>query len=120
MRSLTEAWEMARGSIGKAQERQKYQHDKGARDVKFSIGDRVFVYMPASKANKAYKFAKPFEGPYRVLATYENGADVRLVDQPSSGTLRVALDRLRQCPEQIVSLEGQVTRRKRGRPPKVH
>lgn len=84
MKSLGEAWELA-----------KYQHDKKANDVNFSAGDRVFVYMPALKANKIYKFAKPFEGPYRVLTTYDNGAEVRLVDQPSAESIRVAMDRLR-------------------------
>ena len=72
------------------------------------------MYMPAIKATKTHKFARPFEGPYRITAIYDNGADVRLVDQPSSNAIRVALDRLRHCPAQITSLEGQM-RRKRGR-----
>ena len=117
VKSFGEAWELAKDNIKKAQ---KYQHDKKANDVNFAVGDRVFVYMPASKANKAYKFAKPFEGPYRVLATYDNGADVRLVDQLSAESIRVAMDRLRRCPEQISSLEGQIKRRKRGRPCKAN
>ena len=48
--SMVEAWEIARTSIKKAQRRQKQQHDRKARDPKFVIGDRVFVYMPASKS----------------------------------------------------------------------
>ena len=33
------------------------------RDPKLSVGDAVFVYFPAKKSGKAYKFARPFQGP---------------------------------------------------------
>ena len=74
IQSMGWAWELARQNIGKAQKQQKTQHDKKAKDPKFSVGDRVFVYMPVSKA---CMFVKPFKGPYQIiaLATYDNGAD---------------------------------------------
>ena len=118
MQSLGEAWKLAQENIGKAQKSQKEQHDKKARDAKFSVGERVFVFMPAKKTGKAYKFAKPFEGPYRVLATYDNGADVCLVDKPTSPSIRVAMDRLRLCPSQIPTDVKVSPKRKRGRPKK--
>ena len=113
--SMAEAWEIARTSIKKAQRRQKQQHDRKARDPKFVIGDRVFVYMPASKSSQAYKFAKPFEGPYRIIAMYDNGADVRLVDRPTAPPIRVALDRLRHCPGQITENSYKRAKKRRGR-----
>ena len=47
--------------------------------------------MPLAKANKAYKFARPFDDPYRVVKIYEGegqGAEVRPVDQPTSEAIR--------------------------------
>ena len=44
----------------------------------FSVGDRVFVYMPAAKACKAYKFTRPFNGPNRIIEQSNSGV---LVDQ---------------------------------------
>jgi len=56
--------------------------------------------MPAAKATKAYKFARPFHGPYRITAVHETGIEVRPVDRPQEGSIRVALNRVRR-PEQI-------------------
>ena len=36
------------------------------RQTKSQPGDRV-VYIPAAKACKAYKFARPFCGPYQII-----------------------------------------------------
>ena len=103
MTSMSEAWELAKSSVRKAQQRQKKFHDRKAKDPKFAVGHRVFVYMPAAKSSKAHKFARSFQGPYRITAMYSNGADVRWVDRPSCPSIRVALDRLRHCPSQLVS-----------------
>ena len=42
-------------------------NDCRTRLPRFKVGDRVFIYMPAAKACKAYKFARPFYGPYRIV-----------------------------------------------------
>ena len=57
--------------------------------------------MPAEKSGQAYKFAKPFRGPYRVERTYENGADVRMLEKPGDKPIRVAFNRLRRCPKEL-------------------
>ena len=67
----------------------------------FAEGDRVFVFKPAAKSGKAYKFARPFHGPYRIVKLYDNGADVRPVDRSQEAPIRVPLNRLRECPEEI-------------------
>jgi len=85
----------------KAQKKQKLYHDKKARATSFRVGDRVFVHMPALKTGPAHKLARPFKGPYRVLATYPNGAEVVPVDRPRAAPIRIAFNRLRQCPEDI-------------------
>lgn len=99
--NLSEAWERAQQNVRKAQKKQRKQHDKRVRMPKFAVGDRVFVYKPSAKTGKAYKFAKPFHGPYRILVLYEGGADVTLVDRPREAPIRVPFERLRVCSEEI-------------------
>ena len=89
--SLSEAWELARTHIEKAQQHQKDVHDRRAGNPKYHVGERVFVYMPAAKSTKAYKFARPFHGPYRVVAVYDTGLEVRPVDQPQKDPIRIGV-----------------------------
>ena len=57
----------------------------------------MFVYMPKEKASKAYKFARPFYGPYRVVEVLETGLVVRPVDRPEGETMQVACNRVRDA-----------------------
>ena len=98
---LTTAWELARTNINRAQKAQKKLHDKRAKEPPIQVGDRVYVYMPMKKLGKAHKFALPFEGPYRVLALYPNGVDLQSIEKPKSRQIRVALNRVRLCPDEI-------------------
>lgn len=97
---LQEAWHLTQDQVKKAQKRQKSTFDRQARQPTYSVGERVFVYMPAAKASKAYKFARPFYGPYRVV-TYNTGLEVRPVDRPIQIPFRISFKRVRRCPEQI-------------------
>ena len=63
---MSNAWESAKAAIKRAQKQQKTQYDKRAKDPNVSVGDTVFVYFPAKKSGRAYKFARPFQGPYLV------------------------------------------------------
>ena len=96
---MDEAWELARSNIKKAQKNQKLYHDQRSKPPNFKVGDRVMVYMPAAKACKSYKFARPFHGPYRIIAQDETGVVVRPVDKPQAKSFRVAYDRVRYCSE---------------------
>ena len=98
---ISRAWTLAQQSVKKAQNRQKLQHDRHAKDPQFQVGARVFVYMPAAKSGKAYKLARAFHGPYRVVEVVENGLLVRPIDKPRDTPIRVALNRVRCCPKQI-------------------
>ena len=62
----------------------------------------MFVFMPAKKTGHMRKLACPFHGPYCVVEVYPNGLDVRLVDKPGSPLIRVAMQRVRHCPLQIL------------------
>ena len=95
------AWQLAQAEISKAQGRQKRFHDKEAKQPILQDGDRVFVYSPSRKQGKAYKLARPFMGPYRILKLYTNGADLRLIAKPAAASIRVSLNRIRMCPKEI-------------------
>ena len=58
--TMSSAWKLAQENLQKAQKKQKYQHDKRARNTKFTVGDRVFVYMPAIRNGPAYKLTRPY------------------------------------------------------------
>ena len=68
---FNEAWDLAQDNIKRAQDNikraqklQKAYYDKQPKLPRFKVRDRVFLYMPAAKATKAYKFARSFHGPY--------------------------------------------------------
>ena len=50
---LAEAWKLAKNHNDRTQGKQKVQYDRWAKPPKFSVGDRVLVYMPAAKVCKA-------------------------------------------------------------------
>ena len=101
MAGLVEALKLAKKHVQQAQTAQKKYYDRKTKEPTYREGDQVFVYMPKEKANKAYKFARPFHRPFRVVKVLETGVVVRRVDQPQGETIRVALNRVRSCPNPI-------------------
>ena len=101
MTNLSEARELAQKCIRNSQKKQKQNYDKRARANVFKVGERAFLYKPAAKSGKAYKFARPYCGPYRIVEITANDAKIRPIDRPSEEPIFVALDRLRRCPEEI-------------------
>ena len=99
--NLTEAWETAWSCIKLAQKKQKKNYDHRTSPTPFRIGQRVFVYKPSVRSGPAYKFARPFHGPYRVVELTANNAKVRPVDRPEEEPIFVALDHLRKCSDEI-------------------
>ena len=61
------------------------------------------VYMPHSVSGKAWKLARPFYGPYRVLSLTPTNAEVKLIDKPDSDPIFVALNRVRLCYPELPS-----------------
>jgi len=110
--NLSEAWELARQNISQSQKKQKQHYDKRARLRDYHVGDRVFVHMPGDVRGKAWKFARPFHGPYRILELTPTNASVRLVDKPQDAPIFVSLDRVRRCPKEIA--DGETWSGKRG------
>ena len=98
---MQEAWGLAQQNLKKAQKKQKLYHDKKSNRPDFRVGDRVFVFMPVLKSGPAHKLARPYKGPYRVIATYPNGVELVPVDKPKAIPIRVALNRVRRCPSDV-------------------
>ena len=98
---LVEAWDLAKSASKRAQNSQKIQYDRQTKPPQFSVGDRAFVYMPAAKAFKAYKFARPFYIPYRIIEQNSLGVLVRPMDRTQVEPIRVAYDQICRCPEEI-------------------
>ena len=78
----------------------KTYYDGKAKEPSVRPGNRVMVYMPSEVQGKTWKLARPFHGPYHVEAVSDTNAEVRLVDDPTSETLFVHLNRVRLCPLQ--------------------
>jgi len=64
---MAKVWDCTRSHSKMTQRRQKQQRDWHAKDPYFK---RVVVYMPAAGQGEAYKLAKKFQGPFRILAMY--------------------------------------------------
>ena len=76
---MSEAWELARKCVGKAQKRQKATYDRKGRSPNFA---RVFLLKPSEKTGEARKFARPYHGPYRIVELSPSNAYIRRVDRP--------------------------------------
>ena len=99
--SIISNWSKAKRNVEQAQKQQKKQFDKKPHIPIFSEGDWVLVLKPAAKSCKAYKFARPFHGLYRIVKLYDNGTDIWPVNRPQEAPIRVPFDRLWVCPEEI-------------------
>lgn len=94
---LSTSWKLAKTNIEGAQEKQKKAYDKRAREHHYCIGDRGMIHMPSAVTGKAWKLARPYHGPYRVLNVTPTNIEARLVDDPSSESIFVAVNRVRPC-----------------------
>ena len=97
--NLADAWKNAQ-----EQKCQKTVYDRLAKPPSFRVGDRVFLSLPAAKSNKAYQFAKRFQGPYCIVCLYNNGAERQPVDHPRASPICVSMDRLWSCPTELAGM----------------
>ncbi len=80
------------------------------------VGDWVFVLMPAAKAGKVHKFARPFHGPFRVLEVTDSDVTVIPVDRSQDTHLFVTRARIRHCPQEVPEGEAWTQTRKKRMP----
>ena len=63
VQTLEEAHAIARENIQRAQQKMKEIYDRSARDPKFMIGDKVWVYTPKTKKGLSRKLMHHWHGP---------------------------------------------------------
>ena len=63
----------------------------------------MFVYFPVKKFGRVYKFARPFHGPYLIEEVFDNGVQLKRVDQPKIKSLHVTLNRMRKCLRELTN-----------------
>ena len=79
---LSEAWDLAKRNIKRAQKQQKKTYDQHARPPNFTVGERVFLFKPAERTGEKHNLARAYHGPYRVIKLTSNNAHIRRVDRP--------------------------------------
>ncbi|XP_065056364.1 uncharacterized protein LOC135684656 [Rhopilema esculentum] len=68
-----DARKLTRDNIELAQQRQKSQYDKTAKDVTYDIGQQVWLYTPNNRKGLSSKLTHNWHGPYRILAKKSPG-----------------------------------------------
>lgn len=66
--SMVEVHRRVRGKLKVAGQSMKEVYDRRKRDVRYSVGDRVWLHNPRRKRGLSPKLQSPWEGPYTVIA----------------------------------------------------
>ena len=59
------------------------------------------VYFLSERLGKAYKFSRPFHGPYQVVKAFPNGIEVSNVGDNKAEVIRVAFSQVIRCPKEL-------------------
>ena len=95
-RSLKEAYEDVRQKLDEAHKKNKEIYDKGVKGSILTIGDRVWLYIPAVKPGRTRKLSSLWRGPYTIIDRVGD-LDYHIQLIGSSKTLIVHRNRLKLC-----------------------
>ena len=101
--SLSTARCLAAENIQKAQARYKYQYDKTAKEIEYSVGDWVLVRFPQEEVGRGRKLSRPWHGPYRVIGVSKPDVTVIKVYFPQEKQVQVHATRVKPCPDNFPS-----------------
>ena len=94
--SFKDAYDKVRHNIEEAHKANKRRHDNKESGDKFSIGDLVWLYVPAIKQGRTKKLSSLWKGPYTVIDKTSNvNYKIQLVG--TSKTVIVHRNRLKLC-----------------------
>ena len=97
---MSEAWELARQAVQKAQEHQKRFYDWKSRPPNFKTGESVFCTSLQQK-QRSSQVCPTIPWALSIIEMDANTARIRRVDNPQEEPILVALDRLRRCPVEL-------------------
>jgi hypothetical protein len=92
-KDLPQLMEEAKKNIIKAQEKQKFQHDKKIKPRHFQIGEKVLRYDAAKEKQWTGKLEEKWKGPYYIHEILLNGSyklkeiDGQVINVPVNGEL---------------------------------
>ena len=66
-KSLRKIFSDVKEQLASAHDRSKKQYDKGVSGEKFTVGDQVWLFVPAVKQRRTKKLASLWRGPYTVI-----------------------------------------------------
>lgn len=96
-RSLAQVYSTVRQSIDVAHQRNKTRYDQHSVYTHFTIGDQVWLYVPAVKTGTTKKLASLWRGPYTVIDRINSvNYKIQLLGVHSK-TLIVHHNRLKHC-----------------------
>ena len=95
---MSQAWELARQSVVKAQKHQKAFYGKRAWETNFAVGGRVLLLKLAETTRANREFAQPFHGPYRIIGMETNNLYIYHVDWIKMNQSLLLFQHLRDAP----------------------
>ena len=93
---LRQIHNVARKHMTQAMRSQKRHYDRNAKDIRYKVGDIVWLHCPARKKGRSPKLARPWKGPYLIL-TKLSDVNYRIQMSPKSKMEIVHADRLKSC-----------------------
>lgn len=89
MERLNRAYTMVRANTALARQQFKKQYDKRAKNLQYQVGDKVLLDIRKVNKNQSKKLVAKYEGPYRILKTFNNGT-VTIKGDGTTQTVNVA------------------------------
>lgn len=77
--SIRLAQKAARKNICRAHDNNKKYYDRKATARKFMVGEVVYLYNPAKKAQGPRKFSHPWAGPFKIVSKLKNELNYTIV-----------------------------------------
>ena len=96
--TLKVAYDTVRSNVLRSKQKQKVNYEKDGISEEFSVGDRVWLFIPAVKTGRTKKLASLWQGPYTVIdRTGHVNYRIQLIGTTKTLILIVHRNRLKLC-----------------------
>ena len=95
---MRRTWADAEAIINKQKDRMKDIHDRRTtlNPRSLSVGDRIYIFMPAIARHKSKKLVHKWAGPYRILKLSETNVKAVPISKPRAAPITVHLNRCKR------------------------